>query len=82
MGVLLHRALTGELPFTADSPAARLGVIARAERAPLRQRAPWLRFDVASRVEGALARAQSARYMGAMRCASERLLDPPSECGP
>jgi len=62
MGVLLYRALSGELPFHAGTPTALLLAIARGEHVSLSARQPSLSPAIAAWVEGALVVDRSKRY--------------------
>jgi serine/threonine protein kinase len=76
MGVLLYRALSGDLPFAGSTPTALLLAIARGDHVPLGTRAPSLPPPIAAWVEGALSTDRSARYpdMRAMLDALDRAL--------
>jgi serine/threonine-protein kinase len=75
-GVMLYRALSGELPFVGNTPTALLLAIARGEHRHLGERAPHLDPAIAAWVEGALVVDRAGRYenMAAMLDALERAL--------
>ncbi len=81
MGVVLHAAITGRVPFEAESSAAVLARVITERAAPIQTLAPQLRPSVASVVDRALVFEAHARFadMGEMVAALEAALEGPSQ---
>jgi eukaryotic-like serine/threonine-protein kinase len=62
LGVLLYRALSGVLPYQADSYSTLVLRIASGEHAPLAQRCPQLPAELVAVIEKAMARDRDARF--------------------
>jgi serine/threonine-protein kinase len=61
-GVMMYRALSGDLPFSASTPTALLLSIARGDHMPLSTRAPSVPAPIAAWVEGAIVVDRQKRY--------------------
>ncbi len=81
MGVVLHAALTGRVPFEGESSAAVLARVITERARPILTIAPALRPSVAAVVDRALTFEPAERFadMGEMVLALETALDGPSE---
>ncbi|MFO0682282.1 MAG: serine/threonine-protein kinase [Sandaracinus sp.] len=81
MGVVLHAAITGRVPFEAESSAAVLARVITERAAPIQTLAPQLRPSVAAVIDRALTFEAHARFadMGEMVAALEAALDGPAQ---
>jgi serine/threonine protein kinase len=81
MGVVLHAALTGRVPFEGETSAAVLARVITERAQPIATHAPTLRSSVAAVIDRALVFEQQQRFadMGQMVSALEAAIDGPSE---